>query len=110
MVYIQEAHPSDLWQMSSNVRDEVVFSSPKTDAERIDVATACVRRLGIELPALIDGIEDGTERDYTGWPDRLYVIDTEGRVAYKSRPGPFGFHPPEMEEALQRTLARESAN
>ena len=110
MVYIQEAHPSDLWQLPSNVRDEVVFASPTTDGERVNLAAACVRKLGIELPALVDRIEDGTERAYTGWPDRLYVIDTEGLVAYKSRPGPFGFHPSEMEEALKRTLARESAN
>jgi len=25
-VYILEAHPSDVWQMESNVRDKVVFS------------------------------------------------------------------------------------
>jgi len=30
------------------------------------------------------------EAAYTGWPDRLHVIDVDGRVAYKSRPGPFG--------------------
>jgi len=31
------------------------------------------------------------EKAYTGWPDRLYLIDKEGRVAFKSAPGPFGF-------------------
>ena len=58
MVYIQEAHPSDLWQLPSNVKDEVVFSSPKTFDERVSVASACVRNLGIEFPALLDRIED----------------------------------------------------
>lgn len=86
------------------MRDEVVFQSPTTDAERSDLAAACVLKMGIKLPALIDGIQDGTERDYTGWPDRLYVIDTEGRITYKSRPGPFGFHPADMEQALVKTL------
>jgi type I thyroxine 5'-deiodinase len=109
-VYIQEAHPSDLWQLPSNVREEVVFSSPKTDSERVNLATACIRKLGIDIPALVDGIEDSTEQSYTGWPDRLYVIDSESRVAYKSRPGPFGFAPSEMEEALVRTLADERGN
>ncbi|MBI1357855.1 MAG: deiodinase [Acidobacteria bacterium] len=90
--------------MQANVRDEVVFASPKTDAERIDLATACVRKLGIKIPALIDGIADGAEQDYTGWPDRLYVIDKDGRVTFKSQPGPFGFHPAEMEKALVKTL------
>lgn len=109
MVYIQEAHPSDLWQLPSNVKDEVVFSSPKTFDERVSVATACVRKLGIEFPALLDRIEDSTERDYTGWPDRLYVIDREGRIAYKSDPGPYGFAPSGMEEALKKTLEQGTA-
>jgi type I thyroxine 5'-deiodinase len=104
VVYIQEAHPSDLWQLPSNVKDDVIFASPKTFDERVDVASACVRKLGIEFPALLDRIEDSTERAYTGWPDRLYVIDREGRVAYKSEPGPFGFAPAGMEEALKKIL------
>jgi type I thyroxine 5'-deiodinase len=82
----------------------VIFSSPKTFDERMGVATACVRDLGIEFPALLDGIDDSTEKAYTGWPDRLYVIDREGRVAYKSDPGPFGFTPGGMEEALKKVL------
>lgn len=93
--------------MPSNVRDEVVFQSPTTDVERLDLATACVRNLGIELPALIDGIDDTTEQDYTGWPDRLYVIDSDGHIAFKSRPGPFGFRPAALEQALVATLERE---
>ena len=96
--------------MPSNVRDDVVFESPATDSERMNLATACVRKLGIELPALIDGIEDGTEAAYTGWPDRLYVIDSDGLVAYKSPPGPFGFKPADMEQALVEVLERENAN
>jgi type I thyroxine 5'-deiodinase len=104
VVYIQEAHPSDLWQLPSNVEDEVIFSSPKTFDERVSVASACVRKLGIEFPALLDRIEDSTEKAYTGWPDRLYVIDREGRIAYKSDPGPYGFTPGGMEEALKKIV------
>jgi type I thyroxine 5'-deiodinase len=100
-VYIQEAHPSDLWQMGSNVREGVVFASPKTDAERVNVAGSCVRNLGIRFPALIDGIENTVEREYTGWPDRLVLIGKDGRVVYRSEPGPFGFHPAELEQAIR---------
>ena len=53
------------------------------------------------FPPLVDNIQDTTERAYTGWPDRLYVIDQSGRVAYKSKAGPFGFHPEEMAKVLQ---------
>lgn len=104
VVYIQEAHPVDLWQLPSNVRDQVLFASPKSDDERTGVAQSCVRKLGIELPALVDGVDDAVERAYTAWPDRLFVIDKSGRVAYKSKPGPFGFKPAEMEVALKKAL------
>lgn len=101
-VYILEAHPSDVWQMQSNVRDKVVFASPKNLNERQEVAGMCVRKLGIKFPALIDGFSNATEQEYTGWPDRIYLIDKDGKVAYKSRPGPFGFHPDELKAALQK--------
>lgn len=104
VVYIQEAHPSDLWQMPSNIRDEVIVQSPLTLDQRVKVANSCVRDLGLEIPALLDDMQDTTDRAYTAWPDRLYVIDVQGRVAYKSLPGPFGFHPDEAEAALSRLL------
>ena len=105
VVYIQEAHPTDLWQLPSNVKDEVLFASPRTDDERRSTAVACVRNLGIRIPALLDGIENRTERAYTGWPDRLYLIGKDGRVVYKSAPGPYGFSTVDLERALQRLNA-----
>ncbi len=102
MVYIREAHPSNAWQMASNIHDNVVFADPKTNEERTAVAESCVRKLGIRIPALVDSIGDGVEAAYTGWPDRLYLIGTDGTVKFKSTPGPFGFHPAALEEALAK--------
>ena len=103
-MYIQEAHPSDVWQMAANVRQNVVFATPKSYEERSEIAGACVRNLHLTMPALLDPFDNPTERAYTGWPDRLYVIDRDGRVAYKSKPGPFGFHPADMASALAKAL------
>jgi hypothetical protein len=103
-VYIQEAHAADVWQMASNERQNVVFQSPKSIGERTNIAESCVRNLRIEIPALLDNFQNTTEVAYTGWPDRLYVIDKDGRVAYKSPPGPFGFDPVPMEAALKKVL------
>ncbi len=100
VVYIREAHPSNVWQMSSNIRDNVIFVDPKTIEERTAVAESCVRKLGIKIPALIDGLGDGVEVAYTGWPDRMYLIGRDGIVKFKSPPGPFGFKPAGLEEAL----------
>jgi hypothetical protein len=101
VVYIREAHASDGWQMNINIQQNVVLSNPKSYEEKGEVAQICALRLGIEFPTLIDDFDSSTELAYTGWPDRLYVVDREGRIAYKSKPGPFGFRPDEMEAALQ---------
>jgi len=100
VVYITEAHPSDVWQMESNVKEKVVFASPRNEDERASVAGSCVRKLGIEIPALLDEFGNSTENAYTAWPDRIYVIDRNGKVAYKSKPGPFGFKSDELKAAL----------
>ena len=104
VVYIEEAHASDVWQLPINIKQDVVFASPKDQQGRVGVAGACVRKLGIEFPALIDNWDNSTERAYTGWPDRLYVIDRQGRVAHKAKPGPFGFKPKEVAETLERIV------
>ena len=49
-------------------------------------------------------------RAYTGWPDRLYLIDANGRMAYKSMPGPFGFEPDLLRAALVRTVGTAKAS
>ena len=51
-------------------------------------------------PLLVDELDDRVGHAYSGMPSRLYVIDTEGKVSYKSGRGPFGFKPGEMEQAL----------
>jgi hypothetical protein len=101
VVYIGEAHPSDAWQLPSNVKDRVVYASPTNADERSTIADICVTRLGIKLPALVDRFDDSTERAYSGWPDRLYLVDRDGRLAYKSKPGPFGFKPADLEAAIR---------
>jgi type I thyroxine 5'-deiodinase len=102
VVYIEEAHTTDLWQMAANEKQGVLFAAPKDQSERTAVAQACVRDLKIDIPALVDGFDNAVERAYKGWPDRLYVIDKAGKVAYKSAPGPFGFKPGEVEAILRR--------
>jgi hypothetical protein len=64
--------------MQSNVRDGVLFRSPKDETERASVTNACVRKLGIKFPALIDGFDNPVEGANKGWPDRHYLIIGRG--------------------------------
>ena len=104
MVYIREAHTSDVWQDLDNVKANVIFSSPRDFAQRADMGQMCVIKLGIKFPAVVDTFDNATEHSYTAWPDRLYLVDRDGRVAYKSPPGPFGFHINDLEAALSQLI------
>ncbi len=77
--------------MGMNHRDDVVFNQPKNMEERAHVAEACMLRLELAMPTLLDDMENSTDEAYAALPERLYVIGTDGRVAYQSGPGPFGF-------------------
>jgi hypothetical protein len=100
MVYIREAHPIDGWHMASNDRYGVTLPQPKTFGERVEVAQTCRKTLGVGMPLLVDPLDDRVGAVYSGMPSRLYLIDRQGKIAYKSGRGPFGFKPGELEQAL----------
>lgn len=56
------------------------------------------------MPLLVDDVDDRVGRAYSGMPDRLYVIDRDGKVVYKGGRGPFGFKPGEMEQSVLMLL------
>ena len=87
VVYIQEAHPSDGWQVEINEMEDVVFSQPATVDARTEVASACSLRLKMSIPTLLDEMTNEVDEAYAALPDRLYLIDDKGDVAYRSGRG-----------------------
>jgi hypothetical protein len=100
VVYIQEAHPTDGWQVPNNLDDAVLYSQPTSSDEREAIASACTLRLDLSIPTLVDDMENSTDQAFGALPDRLYLIGSDGRVVYKSAPGPFGFRPDELESSI----------
>jgi hypothetical protein len=105
VVYIQEAHPSDGWALTMNDAVGVSIAQPTTTGEREAVAHTCMLRLSLSIPALLDDLANSTDRAYSALPDRLYLIDRDGRVAYRSEPGPWGFKVEELEAATAALFA-----
>jgi len=101
-VYIEEAHARDVWPLKSNERDGVVYGTPVDMNERNGLASTCAKAMKIEFPMLVDDIGNGVAQSYTAWPTRFYVVDPAGRIAFKSRPGPFGFEAAPLREALAK--------
>lgn len=106
VVYIREAHPEDGWQVRANERDGVIIKSHKSEEERIEAASACAVGLKLSMPILIDDMNDTVEKAYQGWPDRIYIVGKDGKIAYKGARGPAGFKPKEAEEALKKLLGK----
>ena len=104
LVYIQEAHASDGWQVGINDEQGVVYEQPKSADEREAVADACVLGLNISIPTLLDDMSNDVDRAYAALPDRLYLVGPDGRVLYRSDPGPWGFKPDELEAAITGIL------
>lgn len=104
-VYIKEAHPEDEWQMTANEKEDVCYPQPKTLAQRVAIANDFVKRFRYGIPLAVDPIDNRADALYAGWPERLYVVDEKGAIAYKGKTGPFGYHPEEVEQWLARRFA-----
>lgn len=105
-IYVIEAHADDGWRVYENLRDEIHFDGPTTDAERTEVAAVCQLALDLQMPMLIDSIDNDVEEKYISKPIRLYVIDRDGLVTYNGAQGPFGFDTDAWEEAIKAEIAK----
>jgi len=104
VVYVKEAHPEDGWVLENNRDQKIAVMDPTTLGARAEVARSCAARLEIRMPVLIDSLDNRIASQYGGWPDRLYLIGKDGRVAFQGDEGPFGFKPAELERAIEKEL------
>jgi hypothetical protein len=107
VIYIREAHALDsAWPMASS--DAPLVEDPVLLRERCSVASTCMTRLDLQpMTALVDEMDDRVNRAYEAWPDRLILVDRQGRIAYRGGPGPFGFDPEALLIALERELGKD---
>jgi hypothetical protein len=83
----------------------VLFRQHQSMEERVEVGSACMLKLGLDLPALVDEMDDTVATAYAAMPERLYLIGSDGRIAYKGGVGPMFFRPSEWEQAIASHLA-----
>ena len=105
IVYVAEAHPEDEWQLDSNREEGVVFRQPQVLAARVAIAEEMMAKLGLRIPTLVDAMDDAAVTAFAAWPERLFVVDSAGKVAFAGAPGPFGFDPQAARAALESLLA-----
>ena len=99
-MYVREAHPTDEWQMKSNLKDDVCYAQPKNLAQRVAIANDFVARFKYPMPFGIDDMSNAANDTYAAWPERLYILDESGHIAYRGGMGPFKYNPAEVREWL----------
>ena len=99
-MYVREAHPTDEWQMKSNVKDDVCYAQPKNLGQRVAIANDFVKRFQFPLRFGIDDMDNRANDAYAAWPERLFILDERGRIVYRGGMGPFNYNPTEVREWL----------
>lgn len=94
----------DGWQTESNEQEGICIRQPTTFEERLVAARLCTERLALTIPTLVDGMDNAVSELFAAWPERIYIIGPDGRIAYQGGPGPYEFKPEEAAEALARLV------
>ena len=103
-VYIAEAHSTDGWQLQSNLDEDVLIAQHSTLEERFAAAREGVVRLGLTMPVFVDAMDDAVSEAFAAWPERIYIVDAGGEIAFTGGPGPWEFDPAAAASALEVLL------
>jgi hypothetical protein len=74
--------------------------------ERVEVGQTCMLKMALEIPALVDEMDDAVAAAYAAMPERLYLVGRDGRIAYQGGMGPMFFRPAEWAEAIESYLVQ----
>ncbi len=90
-VYIREAHPSDSSFSFGGGVSGVSVEAPKNYNQRWALASTACSKMQINLPCVIDEMDDVVDKAYSAWPLRIVVVDTFGKIAVLSSRNPNSF-------------------
>lgn len=102
LVYIREAHAAGDWQSTRNRSADALLAPAATMDEKRDYAATCSRKLHLDFPAVVDGLDNAVESAYSAWPSRAFIVGADGRILYSTHLTELDFHPGDMEAVLQQ--------
>jgi thiol-disulfide isomerase/thioredoxin len=96
-VYVREAHPdSVLFVLEEGKETLQKIEQTETIEQRGKHATLCTETLKLQMPVVVDTTDNQVNKTYAAWPIRHVIVDTAGKLAHISGPGPSGFDPAEV--------------
>lgn len=63
-------------------------------------------KLALEMPAVVNDMDDAVAKAYAAMPERLYLIGLDGKGAYKGGMGPVSFRPEEWQQVIEKYVTR----
>jgi len=92
LVYINEAHATDSnWPVG--YAKELGITQHKNYGERCEVAKKLLDDKKLTIPTVIDGMDNKVNKAYKAWPDRIYLVRSDGKLAVAAKRGPWGYKP-----------------
>ena len=92
IVYIKEAHPADgSWPVP--YAKEKGITQHTSYGQRCDVAKKLLDDNKLTIPTVIDNMENQVNKDYSAWPDRVFLVRKDGTLGVAAGRGPWGFKP-----------------
>jgi cytochrome oxidase Cu insertion factor (SCO1/SenC/PrrC family) len=76
LVYGKEAHPHQ--------GEFLAIDDPETVEERRELASRLVAEEDVPFPVLVDEVPREGSAEYGGAPNMVYLVDPEGRIAYRA--------------------------
>ncbi len=92
IVYIKEAHAADGRRPVGYAKEKGIKQHTNF-GERCAVAERLVKEKKLTIPCLIDNMDDKANKAYQAYPDRVFLIRKDGRLAVAGDRGPWGFAP-----------------
>lgn len=92
LIYIREAHALGTRRESPQAKKYDIID-PSTFGERCSLASAFIDNEKLTVPTIVDDIENTVSDAYDAFPDRIFVIDSDGKIALVAERGPWGFEP-----------------
>jgi len=111
IVYTLEAHPMDSVSPYSNEEWPLKYSTdkegnpvtqPSTYKERIDMAKKTIEDEGLNIPVLVDEMDNPIWCTYGQAPNIAYLIQTDGRIIVKQD----WYDPEKMEEFIRAHVTK----
>lgn len=71
-IYVREPHPGEN------------YGTHKTWEQKLQAAKDCRQQDGIQNPLIVDDLDGTMHRAYGSMPNMIYIVDKNGKVAYKA--------------------------